>query len=326
MKKQFSIAALAALSLIGAAALPAQAQLIAADSYLIGTDPTAGEYQAGVFLRSQPDNLQNTGFVNGRYAGGTGTSQFTATTVGLVNTALGADTASSGKVTYAAAPLDNVARSNARNLATPVPTSNTYWLGHLVNRGNIPGSGGNGFVLSGFGNATVPLLGTTSGNTAGLFVGFAQNGVTGNFGSLIIRHRTGANFNSDEVLINGATTSTFGTTYFVVMKLEVNVNGGQDRVTWWLNPTSLLSEADLTATAAATNTFNSFALQGATDFVRLNYVSQNWNGTAFFDEPRLGITLQETFGVSAAPEPGTMALALLGLGAFAAIHRRNRKL
>ena len=73
-----------ALSLTAAAALasvPASAVSLAADDYTIGPDKAAGEYTAGA-LKTQP-GLVTPGFVDGGYASGTGTSQFSATENGL---------------------------------------------------------------------------------------------------------------------------------------------------------------------------------------------------------------------------------------------------
>ena len=198
--------------------------------------------------------------------------------------------------------------------------SGTYYISHLMQRGNIPQDGGTGFVLTGFGTSTVPTAGTTSGNLAGLFVGFAQNGVAANFGSLVIRYRdTVGATSADAVLIDGATSSTFGINYLVVMRVDVNVSGATDAVTWWLNPTDGTSDASLTSSAAATGSFNSFALQGSTDLVRLNYYSQNWNGNAFFDEPRLSTDLA---GLAlAVPEP--MSIAGFCLSALTLLCRRR---
>ena len=305
------------------AGLSAHGAVIATDAYKIGADPSIGEYQATVAIKNQPATLVNTGFVNGPYGSGSGTSQFSATTTGLISAGANSD-ATTGKVNYGAAPLDANVRSNARNLSPAAPASGTYYVSHLMQRGNIPQAAGAGFVLTGFGNAIVPAPGTTTGNLAGLFVGFAQNGVTDNFGNLVIRHRNTGDTattptTADVVLVDGATTSTFGLNYHVVMKIDLNVSGDADAVSWWLNPTDGSSDASLTSTAAASGTFNSFALTGAADLARLNYTSFQWNGNAFFDEPRLATDLA---GLSlAVPEPA--GLAALGLAALLLGRRRR---
>lgn len=310
----------------------ARAALVAGDSYLSGSDVTVGQYPSGTALSNAavlgtagalpgPGVHQLAGFTTGRYGAGTGSSQFAATSGGLANVGAQSTNAGSGKVSFlGVASADNTPRSAARTLSPAALASGTYWIAHVVNRGNNTLATGTGFVLTGFGNAIEPTAGTTSAALAGLFVGFAQDGVANNFGNLVIRYRdTAGNTSADAVLINGATTSTFGTSYLVVAKIDVNASGATDAVTWWLNPTNGASESLLSATATSTGTFNSFALQGSTDFVRLNYTTRNYTGTAFFDEARLSTDLA---GLSlAVPEPTTLA-ALAGLGVTLIRRRR----
>ena len=292
-----------------------QGQIVATDSYVIGADPAAGQYVDGTALKNQPAALTNVGFVNGGYV--SGTSQFSATAGGLASTLPGT---TGGKVNYGAAPLDANIRSNARNLSPAVPASGTYWISHTVNRGDIPQAGGTGYVLTGFGNTVAPTAGTTTGNLAGLFVGFAQSpNKPADFGDVVIRYRDAASATSaDAVVVDGSAASTFGTSYTVLMKLDVNVGGGSaDNVAWWLNPTDFTDEATLGSSSAASGNFSSFALAGPADFARLNYSAFQWNGNAFFDEPRLSTTLA---GI-AVPEP--TSLALLGLGGLTLLRRRR---
>lgn len=299
--------------------------LIAGDSYKIGTNPPAGEYQDATALKNQPATLVNTGFVNGPYASGSGTSNFTATNTGLSNVTVGSD-ATTGKVNWISAGADNLIRSNARNLSPTPSGSGPFYISHLVNRGSIATAGdASAYVLTGFGNTTAPVNGVTGGNLAGLFVGFAQTSDTNNFGNLVIRYRDTATANpnatsADAVLVDGSTNSTFGNTYLVVMKVDMNVSGGTDAVTWWLNPTNGSSDATLSSSSAATGSFDSFALQSAADFVRLNYSARNWTGTAFFDEPRLSDDLAG-LGL-AVPEPSSLGLIVAAAGL--ALRRRRQ--
>jgi len=326
--RRSAAAALGAAAALALTASGASAQLIASDSYVTvpsGANVANGEYNDTQGLNNAAGaGRKNLGFVDGAYAG---SAQYSSTTNGLVNAAIGAASNTSGKVNFGAAPLDNIVRQSNRGLA-PVANSNTYWITHLVNRGNIPQAGGTGYMLTGFSNNTVPTLGPTSAFLAGLFVGFAQDGVANNFGNLVIRARTtAAQTAEDVVLLNGLTTNTGNTSFLVLMKVDVNVNGGSvDRVNWWVNPTDLSAESTLAPSAAASGAFDSFALQGGSDFARLNYSAQNWNGNVFLDEPRLGTTLQSVSGAAAIPEPGTMGLLLGGVmlgGGMVA--RRRRK-
>jgi hypothetical protein len=317
MKCQQSFQLLASMVVACAMTASAQASLLGTDSYVIGADPTAGQYVANTAIRSQPAALTNLGFVAGPYASGTGTSQFSATASGLNYAPLGEDSSSSGKVNYNAAGLDGAIRTNARNLSGVTPSS-TYWISHLVNRGNIPQGAGTGYALTGFGNAIAPQSGATTGFLEGAYVGFDQDPTNpNNFGNLIIRsRRSAAQTAEDEVLIDGAAASTFGTTYAVVMKAEVDVIGGQDRISWWLNPTNFSNEATLTSSSLSSGSFLNFAYPADRVLDRLNYSAQNWNGNVFFDGVRLSSTLDGLGGT--VPEPSSIALVVLaGLGLVA---------
>lgn len=319
MKVYFSAGLLAAIAMPAVA----RAVLVAGDSYVIGANGAAGEYDAASLNNSTAhSDLVTPGFVNGHYGSGSGTANFTATASGLQNATVGATSAGSGKVNWIGAGADNVNRSVARNLSPAAPASGSYYVSHLVNRGNVNTLDPEAFVGTGFGNAVFPNLTTTS-ELAGLFVGFAQDGVANNFGNLVIRSRntTSTTAANDTVLVNGATTSTLGITYLVVMKINVNVSGGQDQVTWWLDPTNASSDATLSATATSTGTFSSFALQGSTDWLRLNYAARDWNGTAFFDEPRLSTDLAG-LGL-AVPEPASAGV-IVASGLSLLVRRRRR--
>jgi PEP-CTERM motif len=297
--------------------------LIASDSYVTGTNPGAGQYVAGNGLKTQP-GLVTPGFANGAYASGSGTSNFVASSTGLASTADGASATGSGSVAWVGAANDNAVRSVARNLSTfNEASSGTYFMSMLVsNTGNQTTT--SGYVLSGFGNATVPALGTTTGNLFGIYFGFADDSGTPNEADLVLRYRNTANPTSaDQVMVNGANNATAGQTYLVVAEVNINVSGTpNDQVTYWVNPTDLNSVADMNATAIATNTLNTFAFQGTGDFTRLTYSAQNWDGDATFDEQRLGTTLASIAPV-AVPEPSSMIL--LGAGSIAALAVRSRR-
>jgi hypothetical protein len=221
---------------------------------------------------------------------------------------------------YASAARDNTSRRRARGMPAPAASA-TYYISHLVNRGGIPTIGG-GYALTGFGNIISPDL-TTSNSLGGVFVGFAGSSTPDNFGNLVLRSRntTSATAAQDTVLVDGAVTSTANTTYHVVIRLDVNVSGGQDQVTYWLNPADVTSEATMTATSVTTGTYSSFALQGAADFARLNVAATNWDGNVYFDEPRLGTDLASVVGVPV-PEPAGLAVVI---AAGAALSRRRRR-
>lgn len=292
----------------------AQGALLVADSYRIGTDPTAGEYIAGN-VAAQPANLTNLGFANGGYTGGTTTSNFAIVAGGLDATGVGYE--AGDKLRYVGTGRDGISRRRARS--TPgIASSPTYYLSHHVSRDSVATEGA-GYALTGFGNAISPDL-TSTGSLAGVFVGFAGSATPGNFGNLVLRSRNtvSTTSNADTILVEGSTPNT---TYHVVIRLDVNVAGGQDQVTYWVNPADVTNEAAMTVSSTTTGTYSSFALQGATDFVRLNGAATNWDANVHFDEPRLGTDLASVVGP---PVPEPAGLSCLALCAFACVRRRRR--
>jgi hypothetical protein len=300
--------------------------LIASDSYATGSNPAAGQYVAGTALSGQPGTLVNTGFVNGGYTSGTGTSNFLSSASGLSYAADGAD-ASTGSVAWVGST--GVEKSVARNLQTfNEGTSGTFWISELVkNTGNQTTT--TGWILSGFGNTTAPTLGTTTpGFLTGIYFGFADDTGTANEADLVMRYRdtsgnNGGKSSADTVLVNGANNATAGNTYLVVAEVNLNSSGSTDHVTYWVNPTDLSSQTALTNTALSTGGVDTLAFQGGTsDFNRLNYAETDWDGDAAFDEARLGTTLA-SIAPSTVPEPTSMVL--LGVGSLTALVIRSRR-
>lgn len=337
MRFKKGLLSVATLALVASLAPAASAQLIASDSYKLGTTPANGEYATASLNSTSNNGLVTTGFATGRYDQGTGSANFTAVANGLSYAATGVNFADdSGKVRWVNTALDNTNRSVARNL-TNTAAATTLWIGYMVRFDSLTAIGADGFALTGFGNSVFPLLGTATGNMTGVYVGFAAN-ANGTSANLVMRYRDAvgtATNNSDVILVNGATGQTAGTTFMVAMKVEVNVGGGSnDRVTYFVNPGDFTSESQLAATSLVTGSVNTVAFQNgsignsATDLVRLNYASRNWNGDVFFDEPRLGRDLASTFNVqagggAATPEPGTFAL--FGVGIIGLALRARRK-
>jgi hypothetical protein len=335
-RKRFGIAsmrfALVFSVLLSVAVSRARADIpLASDSYAIGSNPGLGQYDATApnnALSNQP-GLVTPGFVNGGYGSGFGTSNFEASTSGLINAADGAD-ASTGSVAWIGAPLDSVKRSVARNLTGfNEGTTGTYWISELMsNTGNQTTT--SGWVLSGFGNTTFPSLGTTTGNLFGLYFGFANDSGAANEADLVMRFRSSAGgaTSTDQILVNGANNATAGNTYLVVAEVNVNSSNPLDHVNYWVNPTDLSSQTALTNTALASGSLDTLAFQGQTtnpvgnDFTRLNYAALNWDGDATFDEARLGTTLA-SIAPSSLPEPSSMIL--LGAGSLAALAVRSRR-
>jgi hypothetical protein len=330
-----SLMALTVSMVLGGLASPARAGLvIASDPYLIGS----GGYAAGTSLLKQP-SVAATGFVSGStYNSGSLTNNFIVQAGGLAAT----DPADAGHVSYTGVGSDTAIRSNAR-LLNPVTSSGTYWFSINVSQdgSSFPIAGSpTGYALAGYGNTTPPVLGATtttglpSGSPAflqGLFFGFAHeaNDPANSNGDLVIRYRNSIGDTSgDAVLLTSATANT---TYTIIAKLDVNVNGGSvDNLTYWLNPTNTSSEAALDASSSVTNFANplaTFAFQTPADFFRLTYSAQSWNGdggSASFGDPTSGLTLADVVP-AAVPEPSSIAMMAMGVvgGLGRAIRRRR---
>ncbi len=135
---------------------------------------------------------------------------------------------------------------------------------------------------------------------------------------------------------NGVYTSatpqsyTLNTTFLVVGKIEFNYSGVADRLTLYINPSSLSDEGSLTPYLqfgvndfGAISAFRIFAGGNQTVGTAPNTTTFNASG-GIFDEVRLGNTYNAVTGVAAVPEPSSFA-ALAGLAglAFAASRRRR---
>jgi autotransporter-associated beta strand protein len=286
-----------------------KAVLIAGDSFLLGSNYAAGQYQSGVALKNQPSNQAVSGFVTGAYSAGTGTSNMVVNATGCNYPSLGASSLSSGRVQWLGYSADTNTRSAARSLTT-VPDSSVYYEEMLLVEGTATNFAANvsTSALAGFGNAQVPIAGDSGTTTAatGLYFGFANDGVTpytNDSGNLVIRYNTGntdssGNFiNADAIVVNGSTGSTTplseNLTYCVVAKITVPAVG-LDTVNWWLNPTSGTTDASLNTSSAAMGTFTGNIVSGSnpgSSFARLSFISQGYYTAAYWDEPRLSTDL-----------------------------------
>jgi PEP-CTERM motif len=292
---------------------------IASDSYATGSNPASGQYVAGNPLSNQP-GLVTSGFTTGGYTSGTGTSNFESTASGLINAADGAD-ASTGSVAWIGAT--GAEKSVARNLTAFTQSSTTYWVSELMsNTGNQTTT--TGWVLSGFGNTTVPSLGTGTAFLQGVFFGFADDSGAANEADLVMRYRdtSGGKSVAESVLVNGVNNATAGNTYLVVAQITVNSGLTPDVVNYWVNPTDLSSQTALSNTALASGSINTLSFQGVGDFARLNYAETAWDGDAFFDEARLGTSLAS---IGPAPVPEPSSVILLGLGSLVALGIQSRR-
>lgn len=281
------------------------ADLIAADSYLIGADSSAGEYAAGG-LNIQDPTVVPGWTQSGSAAWSVGSANLQADTVTLTNSAISYPTGGKGK--YVASSFDFY-RAGHHRLDTYTPVD-TYFMSFLVNPGgSFLSSGSREHAVVGFTNffSEGAFENTSADNVFGLFAGFhgEDAGAAQDQVDLILRARDGAGNLADTVLLADAQD----TTYHVIYKLEVNKVGGTDVVTYWVNPSDLTSEAQATATSLSTGVVNTFAMDANNRIDRTFVVSNNWARSFFWDETRLGMSLADVTGI---PEPSS--IVLLGLG------------
>jgi hypothetical protein len=319
----------------------ASAQIVAKDSFLIGTNEgDVQNYENNVTIRNkEPD--EPIGFVSTSIWGGN-SSNFLSTSASLGDNP-------GGKVqTLGVARPDpfgsDLTRYLVRNLE---PTnSSTFYMGSLINRGSGLGVGEapaavnpDGWVVTGFmnsGSENLKLEGPQAGagNLFGLTWGFGGNATADGY-DIIVRHRwnpagTGAVGSdivvADTLLLPNAAANT---TYAVLLKFELNANSpdagrGNDGVTYWVGDLSSFdpsSEASAAATALATGSFASYGFNTSADLTRAVFAQHKYEaGSAFFDE----ITLAADFASVAAIVPEPASLGLLVLGGLGLLRRRGR--
>lgn len=284
---------------------------IASDSYEVGP----GEYtESG--LNGQAGSSA-VGFSN-PWAASSANLQADAGT--LLNGAISYDDASTGKARLIPSTGFSTFFRRADRTLNPVTASpdNTYYMSHLVNAGGLVTNGVNtDYAFVGFGGFVAQqTIEGTANNLLGAFVGYTGNKNGGL--DLTLRSRTGAAAGGigDEVMIADAAENV---TYHIVLKLEYNSPG--DTVSYWVNPTSLGSDQGMTNTAAASGSVSGFQLAAPSDFQRLSAMTFGFDRSFFWDESRLGLTLEDVSGVAAIPAPSAAMGGLVLLGALA---RRRR--
>lgn len=283
-----------------------RADLIAADSYLIGTDPSAGEYSTGG-LNGQDPAVTPGWTGSGSAPWSVGSANLQADTLTLSNGAISYPTGGKGK--YVASSFDFY-RAGHHKLDTYTP-ADTYFMSFLVNPGGaFLSSGSREHAVVGFSNffSEAAFENTSADNVFGLFAGFhgEDAGAAQDQVDLILRARDGAGNLADTVLLSDAQD----TTYHVIYKLEVNKAGSTDVVTYWVNPSDLTSEAQATATALSSGVVNTTAMDTNSRIDRAFVVSNNWARSFFWDETRLGMSLADVTGI---PEPSSIVLFGIGV-------------
>jgi hypothetical protein len=314
-------AVLASVALLGAGS--AHAELIAADSFLSGDDPSAGEYRdtGSEQFVGAADGTQSPdvfGFTGAWSGSGSTVAQWTAEAGGIGSDL---DYEAGGRARFDG--VDNLQRRVQRSLDTYTP-ADTYYMS-FISTAALGETDGDGFVGLGFTDNVTDSqmeLGGPDG-MRGLLYGYKANpdGTT----DLVIRHRDrlsdGTSFGAADTVIatDVEPAGSENSVDYVIIKVEFDAAlfnpDGNDVVTVYLNPTDISSEAAALA-SSSTTTFNTFSLAANDDLTQLTMTGIDYSRPASFDEPRLGTEFADVV-----PEPGSMAL--LGLGGLLLASRRR---
>ncbi len=274
-------------------------------------DAGAGEYTPDTDIRTQNPTVQ--GFT-GEWSGTTSAfqvSQFTVPT----------NLPSAGGRLFFPGGGSEFNRNVERELADYSGlASNTYYMSAVSRRNNWQDEAtyqSNGATLP----PEVFLGMSNDAKTEGVFLGYGfRDDATGTtFPSLVVRA------GGVDQLASG-TSSTFNVTISTVMKLELDVSGSQDRLTWYtaLGPGNSVPTADFSteATAIATADFQGAILadivSSQTAITELNVTSPTLSGLTYFDEVHFATSWADISGI---PEPSS--LVLLTFGGMGLLFRRR---
>lgn len=125
-----------------------------------------------------------------------------------------------------------------------------------------------------------------------------------------------ASFRYNNVTSAGAAVDA-DTTYLLVGRVELNVSGANDRFSFWFDPADVSSQSSLGAATFSADTADVFG----TSITGIGI--QFGGGTTFggqIDALRVGTDLADVV-----PEPGSLALLLLGMGGVAIRFRKPRQ-
>ena len=299
---------LASLVACGTMLQPAHAQpafwsgldpnLVAYDPFLSGGDRGAGEYSAGVDMRTMGAAAfgwvgTGTPSIDGFGVAHSGnTSNFQGNSTGEDAAVVGYE--QGGRMQWIGAP--SAFDRNITRQLNAIPSSSEWWMSIQLNRLGAGWAGQNAstYVVGGF----------TDANGSGLQFGYDDTAADGDPDIIL---RTGG---ANTVL---AADSASSANIYMLAQLLVNPTGN-DTLNIWVDPVTLdpapLADFSLT-------TLN--ITDSLTPFTQSKYESPGVTGNVFFDEIRLGTTFE---AVTEIPEPTT--LALMGLAGTALLARRRR--
>ncbi len=301
MKKQ-TLAALAPV-VVAAFAVPASAQLIASDSFIVG--PGSDTYDDGFGNRIDTNNVivGTTGFSQPFVSG---SANFFTSDITLDVPPATDNYAVGGKGAYGASSF-NAFRRAFRELDAYTPVANSggdYYMSFLMNSGgSFLGSGlTNGYALAGYTNFfDVNAFANVSGsaNVFGLQVGYKGDGTGADDGFDVVLRARGLSGDLEDTFISSGVANRDD-----LLVLKVSPTAAEDQVTYWLNPTQTTSDATLTSTAIASGSVatNSFNTPGDVD--RFNVLTANWARSLFFDEPRFAYDIDSLFDNQTMRLPG----------------------
>lgn len=284
---------------------PAQADILATDSFSLGTAPEIGEYSTGKLLG------QNAACVpgwSGKHEWRGSSVQFRAVDKGFVRAVI--PYARGGKVQYLQTK-DPGFRHVSRRLDV-VPPSESYFISCLLNPGGgqVQKSAGNAHALVGFAPDIDKERFEGLTRTRGILIGFCWQPTTGST-DLVVRCSTTRGTTQDFVLLQNVTAQT----YLVVVKMLLNSDAdGTDLISCWVNPTSLTDEDSASATSMADKVISVNCAESPADLNKFVALTNDWSGTFYFDEVRLCTRIEDISSDDRrALLPALAALSLIGL-------------
>lgn len=303
---QLAIYVLAASALVPATS--AQAALLASESFLIGSNPAAGQYDASLATGLRTQSPIVSGFT-GEWTdinfdvvpAITPTNLFKLQSTGLDFGPASHETGGSVQLLNS---FDGGRKALFRSLVPHTPASGDalYFSGIL--------SSSESSAL----NTGESLISFVDTSTSGFGISFGFVG-----GNVVAKYRASSESTATRILQTGFEANT---PYYFVLKLEINVGTGteafQDRLTVWLNPVGLGSDA-----AAGTPTLE--AMTAALSTNPLDHVTLTTTGVQDvginFDEIRFGTSFSD---VAPVPEPSTFGLGVAAMAGLLGFGRRRK--